>query len=327
MADATLPRGDRDLLTEVFFPLANRRIQDYRARGGRFVYYTDADTATKIIGNREVWMRGTATMNDFDEVMHGLRMLMTCLHDSAEGAQLRTALDAYEAGFADDVIAYFKAHAPIFRRDTFITCLSEHGDDEDTHGRLSMWRAYGGRNGVALVFKGERIIADGTYALGALSSPVEYVDDEGFRHMLGQVSEGIHQHMEEIRRLVTTEELRSLVFRMLHAAVLCVKHPGFKEEREWRVFASPVLFPRHQLEPAIFTVRGTPQEIYKIKLEDRPEHGITGLNLVDLLDRVIIGPCDYPDVTYRAFFRILQQAGFPAPNDILHVSGIPLRHF
>ena len=38
------------------------------------------------------------------------------------------------------------------RTDTYLTCVSEHKAEEDTLGRLSMWRAYyGGTNGVALV--------------------------------------------------------------------------------------------------------------------------------------------------------------------------------
>ncbi|KAF7962577.1 hypothetical protein AWV80_20125 [Cupriavidus sp. UYMU48A] len=84
MADAA--PEDSELLTQVFFPMAYPRIKAYRAKQGRFAYYTDADTATKILGNREIWMRGTATMNDFDEVNHGLRMLMSCLQDSEAGA-------------------------------------------------------------------------------------------------------------------------------------------------------------------------------------------------------------------------------------------------
>ncbi|MBF6986491.1 hypothetical protein [Cupriavidus sp. IK-TO18] len=64
-------------------------------------------------------------MNDLDEVRHGLRLLMSCLGDSAEGAKLRAALDAFEPGFADFTIEHFKAFKPIFPDDTLITCLSE----------------------------------------------------------------------------------------------------------------------------------------------------------------------------------------------------------
>ncbi len=62
-----------------------------------------------------------------------------------------------------------------------------------------MWRAYGGRHGVALVLKGERIVSEGTYALGARSSPVEYLDADGFRRSLGEVADGIRQHVDHIR--------------------------------------------------------------------------------------------------------------------------------
>ena len=53
---------------------------------------------------------------------------------------------------------------------------TDHSSEEDQHGRLSMWRAYGGvgrsgrhRSGSNWVFKSE------TDALGAYSSPVAYL--------------------------------------------------------------------------------------------------------------------------------------------------------
>ena len=35
------------------------------------------------------------------------------------------------------------------------------------------------------------------------------------------------------------ETVSASAFNMLRFAVLCTKHPGFLEEREWRIIASP----------------------------------------------------------------------------------------
>ena len=47
----------------------------------RFVYYTTAATAERILRNAEVWMRNAMTMNDSMETRHGLK----CLIDAYRG--------------------------------------------------------------------------------------------------------------------------------------------------------------------------------------------------------------------------------------------------
>ena len=46
------------------------------------------------------------------------------------------------------------------RLNTYITCVSEHQDSEDKHGRLSMWRAFGGGTGtrVGIVFEEDSVL-------------------------------------------------------------------------------------------------------------------------------------------------------------------------
>ena len=59
----------------ILFPYMAQRTRDVLAAGGRFVYYTTADTASRILGNRQVWMRSTTAMNDYMEVEHGFDCL------------------------------------------------------------------------------------------------------------------------------------------------------------------------------------------------------------------------------------------------------------
>jgi hypothetical protein len=111
---------------------------------------------------------------------------------------------------------------------------------------------------------------------------------------------------------------------MLRFAVLSTKHPGFAEEREWRILYSPTTEPSKHLTKDIQVVGGVPQPIFKIPLRDIPEAGIAAA-IPKLLDRIIIGPTQYPLAQYEAFFELLTEAGVQDPGAKLHISDIPLR--
>jgi len=53
---------------------------------------------------------------------------------------------------------------------------------------------------------------------------------------------------------------------------------------------------------------------------------LVGLALPDLLNRIIIGPCEFPQVILTAFHRLLDDAGVPDPGKKIVVSDIPLRN-
>ena len=55
-------------------------------------------------------------------------------------------------GVGMETIALFHQDWPNVRSQTYVACVSEHRDQEDVHGRLSMWRAFGRGARVALVF-------------------------------------------------------------------------------------------------------------------------------------------------------------------------------
>jgi hypothetical protein len=72
-------------------------------------------------------------------------------------------------------------------------------------------------------------------------------------------------------------------------------------------------------------VNGIPQIVYKIPLENNSGAGIVGLSLTELLDRVIIGPTQFPWVTYEAFVAALDAAGVKDAGSRVFVSSIPIR--
>ena len=107
--------------------------------------------------------------------------------------------------------------------------------------------------------------------------------------------------------------------------VSCVKHPGFKEEREWRVVYNPDHKSSKYITTSIETINGVPQEIYKIPLKDIPEGDFYGASIPEFIERIIIGPCDQQSVLARTFTKLLENAGCENPYEKIHFSGIPLR--
>ena len=318
-----MPTPDEERLNRIFFPYMDRKNREAIAVQSRFVYYTTADTAASILRNRQLWMRNTTAMNDYMEVEHGLECLNPA-YKAEPGERFRAALDAYFPGLAAELLEYFNGWLHHIRSDTYMMCVSEHSPDEDRHGRLSMWRAYGGQTGVALVLNGAVMFSEG-HALGAYASPVAYLDTDEFAVEFMKVVTNIEGEAEYIRSL-GREKVRNIAFNMLRFAVLCTKHPGFHEEREWRVVASPAMYPSKLLGRSVEVIRGTPQTVLKIELQNHPDQGLVGLALPDLLNRIIIGPCEFPQVVLSAFHRLLEEAGVPEPGKKVVVSAIPLRN-
>ena len=62
-------------LEQIFFPYALKRRTAAEENNMRFVHYSSAEAAIKLITNREVWMRKARCMNDFSEIDYGMRCL------------------------------------------------------------------------------------------------------------------------------------------------------------------------------------------------------------------------------------------------------------
>jgi hypothetical protein len=63
-------------LENVFMPYAIARRTKIYKENGRFVHYTSAENALKIIQSKQMWMRNARCMTDYIEVSHGYQMLL-----------------------------------------------------------------------------------------------------------------------------------------------------------------------------------------------------------------------------------------------------------
>jgi hypothetical protein len=312
-----------DEMISLFVPHIVERRQVFAA-GKRLVHYTSAESAYKIISGKQIWLRNAQMMNDFSEIQHGLNCLVHAWASDA-GGRLQQMLDRLKAGLANELANLFNGHAEALRIGTFITSLSEHEDEEDEYGRLSMWRAYGGRSGVALVLN-NTVFAAETDEMRVFSSPVFYMDVPKFVERFQGWAGSLLAAEDRLREL-GAEQVTNLIFMVFRSFALCTKHPGFREEKEWRVYHSPMFEGRSDwIEPATECVEGVPQLLMKLHLRDDSARGIPGVAPATRVDRVIIGPCDYPVQVRAGVADALQKAGIDDPLSRMSMSLIPLRH-
>jgi len=315
--------AEREREIRVFLPSLYERVGQALASGQRFVHYTGAAAAVSMIRNGEMWLRNTQCMNDFSEVRHGLELLGRAYRSTA-GERLTGFFESIFPGIRKEVGERMEALADTVAFDTYISCVSEHDDHEDGVGRLSMWRAYSGGGGVAFVLKNPPLVGAGSDALPVFTGPVEYAGRRAFFERFGRFVDGMLAEGPYLEALGAERACLALV-GSYHFAALSTKHPGFAEEREWRMAFTPTLQPAGDLARSVEICRGEPQLVYKLPLARRPGPPGASTALPDILDALIIGPCESPRAVRDAFVELLDGAGVPDAAARVQVSDIPVR--
>jgi hypothetical protein len=321
-------------LEGIFMPQATKQRDDSYGQAAssafgnsvRFVHYTSAEAALKIINSKRMWMRNTMCMSDYSEVQHGFGILQKFFSDKAKTDQFIAALDVCVPGAAAEAIDFFNRWWSDIQSHTYITSISEHDKQEDFHGRLSMWRAFGGNAArVAFVFN-IPWSSGGGQALNLMFSPVAYLTENETHAVIYKVIENIAENHDFLRS-VDRQTIVGSVFNMLIAGVTCLKHEGFREEREWRAIYSPHRSPSELMESSTEVIAGIPQLVYKIPLDVKASPALADLELSRIFDRLIIGPSEFSRPMYEAFQEALKNAGVPPETEKqrIFISGIPIR--
>lgn len=321
-------------LDGIFMPYARRqRDEAYEKRNKsndptvrdpiRFVHYTTAQAALSIIKSKRVWMRNTTCMTDYREVQHGFDILLK-FFDKPKTESFAAALDKSAPGAATEAINAFNQWRNTILFNTYIASISEHDDKEDLHGRLSMWRAFGGNTAhVAIVLK-VPWLSGGAQALNLLFSPVAYLTEEKAHDVLYEVIRNIEANCDFLRS-VDHQVIVNVVFYMLLASATCLKHEGFREEREWRAIYHPKFRASPLMESSTEVIGGVPQIIYKLPLDGTVDPALAQLDFSHLFDRLIIGPSPYQVAMFEAFAAELTKAGVEEAHTRVFVSDIPIR--
>jgi hypothetical protein len=222
-------------------------------------------------------MRHAIAMNDYSEIQHG----EACLHyawNGDHGTKLKLIADSIFPGTADYIVSVHDQMQSLIRNNTYRMCVSEHEQSEDLMGRLSMWRAYGGDNGVALVTDSKGVFGL-TNDLKAYPGPVAYFSREKFAEQFGTVVSALDIERESLRAC-GRDFVANRILAAFRFATLSTKNPGFLEEEEWRVIYMPDVERSDKIVKAAEIVGGIAQTVYKLPLRD-----------LSWLERAIIGAC------------------------------------
>lgn len=306
----------------IYHPYQLGELQRAEREKLRLAYYTDADTAMKLLASGDIWLRQTSLMNDSREVLHGL----DCLRIGLElplGKKLEQALEGIYPGICKEIGQRFWPAAFQLELGTFVACMSEHGGPdkettrhEDQLGRLSMWRAYGRGCGVALVLH-PKWLPDAV-PVAAFSSAVAYLTPPGVAEQLGVLADNIVSNRGNVESRGREQTIQDMLV-VFRSAAVCIKHPGFKEEREWRMVAMPSILGMNNLKTITPTIGGIPQQVQTINI------GVAGRKWPEIIDRVIIGPTSAPAAVHGVLYQALAAHNIPNGPDRLILSNIPLR--
>ena len=316
---------DKNLLYAIFFPTLKEYLDRMEADKLKLAHYTSLGVALNIINGEAMWMRDVAHMNDTGEVSYGIRAVDDFISDAADRELLISSLDAVKGGLGSRIVPIWEQMKANISGSVYISCFSEHQPGKEKNGRLSMWQRYCPKSeGVALVLNTEAFRLE-TNALNAYSSPVFYGTSEDFHVKFREILHNIQAHAKELRTVHPQMVLNLVIVAILFGAV-CLKHPDFWEEREWRVIHMPSLLNLPSLlRKKQGDVRGREETIFEIPLKDAPEKGLVGIEIKDLMHQIIIGPSNCTEATRTALTRALVERGIQNPASRIVASETPLR--
>ncbi len=320
-------------LNEILFKreiLETRKLKDNKLN---FVHYTNANTAYKIIENEEIWLRNVRGMNDYREIDYGRSQFI----DSLENPQNKTNRNNLEQlikkidsnknykDFCDVCNQYIKD----IETRTYITCLSEHPSTEDNYGRLSMWRAYGHSTGIALIISPNFLDTKLDFKNNIfLTTPVIY-SDKAFLDTIPEILKSFNDNnMINYFKNKGIEHFFHVLSRFAYIYIISIKHPGFAEEREWRIILSPFdkeyeqYIDKNIIQSDVKTDFGHPEKIYKIDLN---KFNFISNDSSKLLKKIIIGPSENADIIKDAFIHLFNSKGISNAENLIQISDIPLR--
>jgi Protein of unknown function (DUF2971) len=291
-------------------------------------HYTSIDVLEKIMKHEELWFSNPLNMNDWQEMHFGMSTGLEVFERYCREPSFVTAAGSSDR--AERLRIAFEGHFATFEieqaLDIYVFCLSEH-DAANADGRLSMWRAYGGQgNGAALIFKSDFVALQPASPL--LFARVAYASNDD------RIA-WIRQKFETCMAIVAAGDIpydmldlvAKQMFQLMKLYALTSKHPGFDEEREWRI----IYFPdrdkgRLLLDKLGYAVakKGIEPKL-KLKIAPLPIRPLGTWTFDSILAQIILGPTQSSALAMKSVCRMLDLNGKSNFKARVSASQIPLR--
>lgn len=311
-------------LLNIFNADYNERVSYLKQNDLKLAHYTSAAVALKIIDNKEIWLNNVGNMNDYREVELGKNLLARTFNKTDEGNRLKDILNQISEKLSEELIVRYNSIFNGLDR-TYAFCLTEHKKDYDKYGKLSMWRAYAPKNGIALILNIAPFIKECSKTT-AFTIPMFYYEYEEFQNKFKNFVDKAQNNLD-IFNNITKEEVLDFFYRKFLVSVLSLKHKGFEEEKEWRILYNDAIYTKDNIiKEEVKEIYGVPRIIKILNFEslnDKNSDYSTKLN--DILYKIIIGPSDNPKHLQEIFIKKLADNCVTNAESKVIISEIPVR--
>ena len=293
----------------------------------RVWHYTDARGLQGIIANRELWATSTAMLNDSQEMHHGIGVLDECWVDvqKAVGVYFRVE----QVAFVNDVIEQGKK--ALFESDCYVVCASLEFDS------LSSWRGYAGTTGFAVGLRpyGLEILSSAEHPYVRMANflpswrKVKY-ERSSQRALAKKALHFMADCAPEPGITQGSDEWNAALYACIQMSyvlcVACMKHEGFRDEREARLLLVSDFFDND--EDSVQYRAGWLGITPYIRLTGtdgvKREHPSTLTTRNQLpIEEVVVGPCPYPDASVAGLRSFLNHHGYD--EVVIKKTAVPFR--
>jgi hypothetical protein len=253
-------------------------------------HYTNAAGALGILNSKEIWTTLVYHLNDVQEVHYAQRLARQLASDQAAllpPDQRDPFLERFEA--TQEQVRQTHIFAASFSRDRDV---------------LSQWRGYAGAGGYALGFAVASLETAARGAGGLRTGYVCYDHAEQRAMLLPAINELVSIVATTPVESIPTEGLNPFWRAIMKIVALAplIKHPGFAEEEEWRLYTDASKQSARKYD--FLTKNGELVPIYKMPLTNT----ITDRGKIDIgLRHVVTGPGDHLERRQNAIFAAINR--------------------
>lgn len=309
------------LLKEVFLYDIVKDKDEFYLSDKDIAYYTSAGTLYSILKNKQLWLRSTMCMNDYQEIIYASNILMEFLrkNNGMMFNQFIKCLGQIIPQKISDIKDFLNNELANISNGlylhTYIICFSEHNDKKFPDGNLQMFNSYGRGNGACLVFDRDKI-----RDLDLPIYKVNYYDQKIIEQKLNQLLDRLEDKVEVLCKL-DSKDIINYIQLFLINIIATTKHPGFQQECEWRLVINDKLIIydenfHNAIHEKIQCINDVPQIIKTLNICGHE----------DLLRKIILEPRYERTAEILAISKMLKQDWhIDNSADIIRASAIPIR--
>lgn len=278
-------------------------------------HYTTAEAAYNIISSKKIYMRDARFTNDRSEIKYGFDLINKAFSEKYQDLY-RDLFSIIDKNIIDDFNEVIIGDINNVLHNNFIFCLfgQRACKKEELHnGILSMWRTYGGKNGVCFQFNGSLVNTD---LVNPVLSKVNYwnyndldAEMERFYKILIDNIDIISQNKSILLSKIVNKIKYDLAF---------IKNPCFSEENEWRLVCFPDFGSDREYIIENVIIRGIPQVV--VSLPFSPDYKTS---FDEIISNVVIGPSNYAELVQRSIAELLRVEGLKNAYDRVTISDTP----